>query len=247
MLRSLVFRVAFYVTTALFLIMGSPLLLAPRHVAMVYLARHAKATLWLMRVICGTKVEVRGREKLPDGAALIAAKHQSAWDTIGLIPLMRDPAMIMKAELLSIPVYGWFCRKFGMIPIRREMRGSALRQMMRDAVDRAEAGRDIVIFPEGTRQAPGAAPDYKPGVVMLYEKLGIPCVPVALNSGLFWPAGSTMRYPGTIVVEFLDPIPPGVPRREFLALLEDRIETATARLVEEGRAAAAGTGVSRSA
>jgi 1-acyl-sn-glycerol-3-phosphate acyltransferase len=198
---------------------------------MAGLSAHAHATLWWMRVICGTKVEVRGRDKLPPGAALIAAKHQSAWDTVGLIPLMRDPAMILKQELLSIPLYGWFCRKFEMIPVQRDLRGTALRQMVRDARARAAQGRDIVIFPEGTRRAPGAAPDYKPGVLMLYDQLGIPCVPVALNSGLFWPTGSTMRYPGTIVVEFLDPIPPGMPRREFSALLQERIETATARLV----------------
>ena len=231
MLRSLLFRAVFYANTALFLIIGSPLLLGPRRWAMAGLAAHARATLWWMRVICGTRVEVRGREKLPPGAALIAAKHQSAWDTIGLIPLMRDPAMIMKQELLSIPLYGWFSRKFEMIAVKRDMRGTALRQMARDAAARAAQGRDIVIFPEGTRQAPGAPPGYKPGVVMLYATLGIPCVPVAVNSGLFWPAGSTMRYPGTIVVEFLDPIPPGLPRREFAALLQERIETATARLM----------------
>ncbi len=231
MARSIIFRAVFYLNTALFLILGSPLLLGPRRLAMTALSLHARATLWWMRVICGTKVEVRGREKLPEGAALIAAKHQSAWDTIGLIPLMRDPAMILKRELLWIPVYGWFCRKFEMIPVQRDLRGAALRQMVRDARKRADQGRDIVVFPEGTRRAPGAAPAYKPGIVMLYEQLGLPCVPVALNSGVFWPTGSTMRYPGAIVVEFLDPIPPGVPRREFLPLLQERIETATARLV----------------
>ena len=236
MLRSLTFRAVFYLNTALFVILGSPLLLGPRRWAMAGLSAHARTTLWWMRVICGTKVEVRGREKLPEGAALIAAKHQSAWDTIGLIPLMRDPAMILKRELLLIPLYGWFCRKFEMIPVQRDLRGTALRQMMRVARERASQGRDIVIFPEGTRKPVEAAPDYKPGVVMLYEQLGIPCVPVALNSGLFWPTGSTMRYQGTILVEFLDPIPPGVPRRAFMPLLQERIETATARLVGEGRA-----------
>ncbi|MEJ2124948.1 MAG: lysophospholipid acyltransferase family protein, partial [Alphaproteobacteria bacterium] len=132
-------------------------------------ASHARATMWWMRIICGTRVEVRGRENLPEGAALIASKHQSAWDTTGLIPFLRDPAMIMKQELMYIPLYGWFSYKFGMIPVRRDRRGTALRRMAKDASDRAANGRDIVIFAEGTRRAPGAPPAYKPGVAMLYD------------------------------------------------------------------------------
>ncbi len=165
------------------------------------------------------------------GPALIASKHQSAWDTFGIIPFTRDPAMIMKKELLSVPLYGWFSRKFEMIPIQRELGPAALRQMARDAKDRAAQGRDIVIFPEGTRRAPGAPPAYKPGVLLLYEALGIPCIPVALNSGAFWPRGSIMRRPGTIVLEFLPAIPPGLPRGKFMAELQERIETASARLI----------------
>ena len=230
MARSLIFYVVFYVNTAVFLIFGSPLLLGPRRWAMAGLAAHARASMWWMRIICGTRVEVRGRENLPSDAAIIAAKHQSAWDTVGLIPLTRDPAMIMKKELLSLPLYGWFSRKFEMIPVRRDLGPTALRQMVREAVKRAAQGRDVVIFPEGTRRPPGALPDYKPGIVLLYQALGIPCVPVALNSGYFWPRHSIMRRPGTIIVEFLPAIPPGLPRAEFMALLQDRIETATAAL-----------------
>ncbi len=153
-----------------------------------------------------------GRKTCPRAPAIIASKHQSAWDTFGLIPLTRDPAMIMKQELLSLPLYGWFSRKFEMIPVRRDLGPTALRQMAREAAKRAAQGRDIVIFPEGTRRPPGAPPAYKPGIVLLYEALGIPCVPVALNSGYFWPRHSIMRRPGTIVVEFLPAIPPGLPR-----------------------------------
>lgn len=231
MLRSLIFYAVFYVNTALFLVFGSPLLLGPRSWAMAGLKAHAIASIWWMRLIVGTKLEVRGRENLPQGPAIIAAKHQSAWDTFGLIPLTRDPAMIMKEELLDLPLYGWFSRKFEMIPIRREIGPAALRQMTREAAKRAAQGRDIVIFPEGTRRPPGAPPAYKPGIILLYEELGIPCVPVALNSGVFWPRGSIMRRPGTLIVEFLPAIPPGLPRREFKALLEERIETATAHLL----------------
>jgi 1-acyl-sn-glycerol-3-phosphate acyltransferase len=230
MLRSLVFYVVFHLNTAAILILGSPLLLGPRRWAMAGLRFHAVSSMWWMRVICGTTVEVRGREKLPAGPALIAAKHQAAWDTFGLVPLLRDPAIVMKEELLSLPLYGWFSRKFEMIPIRRELGPRALRLMAREAAKRVAQGRDVLIFPEGTRRAPGASPAYRPGIALLYEELGVPCVPVALNSGLFWPRHSLVRKAGTIVVEFCDPIPPGLPRKAFTVMLQDRIETATAKL-----------------
>ncbi|MDX2265480.1 MAG: lysophospholipid acyltransferase family protein [Hyphomicrobiales bacterium] len=235
-LRSAIFLVVFYVNTAVFLIIGSPLLLGPRRWAMAGLKAHGLASVWWLRVICGVRMTVRGLDKLPPGAALVAAKHQAAWDTFALIPLLRDPAMVMKHELMSIPLYGWFSRKFGMIPVKREAGPSALRAMLREAKDRAARGREIVIFPEGTRREPGAPPQYFPGVVMLYEELGLPCAPIALNSGLFWPRRSILRHPGEIVVEILDPIPPGLPRREFLRRLQGSIETASARLMHEALA-----------
>lgn len=234
MLRSLIFVAVFYINTAVFLVFGSWLLLGPRSWAMAGLKAHALASIWWMRLIVGTKLEVRGRENLPQGPALVAAKHQSAWDTFGIVPLTRDPAIVMKEELFAIPLYGWFSRKFEMIGVRRERASAALKHMAADAKDRAAQGRDIVIFPEGTRRAPGAPPAYKPGVVLLYESLGLPCVPVALNSGLFWPRRSLIRRPGTLVVEFLPAIPPGLPRKEFSALLQERIETASAGLLPPG-------------
>ena len=236
MLRSLLFAVVFYATTAVFMIVGSPLLFGPRRWAMAALALHARCSLWLLRRIVGLGVEVRGLERLPPGPVLIAAKHQSAWDTFGLIPIFRDPALVMKAELMRIPLYGWFSRKFGMIPIRREAGASALREMLRAARDRADQGREVLVFPEGTRRAPGAPPDYKPGFLLMYEALGVPCTPIALNSGLFWPRRTLRRYPGTIVVEILETLPAGLKRAEFRARVIERIETATARLIEEGRA-----------
>jgi 1-acyl-sn-glycerol-3-phosphate acyltransferase len=230
LLRSLIFQVVFYLNTAVILILGSPLLLGPRSWAMAGLRFHAVTSLWWMRVICGTHMEVRGRDRLPAGPALVASKHQAAWETFALVPLLRDPAIVMKEELLSLPLYGWFSRKFEMIPIRRELGPRALRLMAREAAKRAAMGRDVLIFPEGTRRPPGAPPAYRPGIALLYEELGLPCVPVALNSGLFWPRHSLERRPGTIVVEFLEPIPPGLPRKVFVATLQERIETATARL-----------------
>jgi 1-acyl-sn-glycerol-3-phosphate acyltransferase len=232
-MRSFAFAVAFYGVTALFLLLGSPLLLAPRAWAMAGLRLHARTCLWLLRWLAGTRVEVRGLDKLPSGPFLIAAKHQSTWDTFALVPLFRDPAIVLKAELGFIPLYGLFCRKFEHILVRRERAAVALKSMVSDAVARAAEGREILIFPEGTRQLPGAEPDYKPGVLALYEGLGVPCVPVALNSGLFWPRRSLLRYPGTIVVECLEPLPPGLGRREFRAELQQRIETASQRLIAE--------------
>lgn len=233
--RSLAFTAAFYATTAVFVIAGSPLLLAPRRYAMMGLRLHARCCLWLLRTIVGTGIEVRGLENIPPGAALVASKHHAAWETFALVPLFADPAIVMKAELGWIPFYGWFARKFGHILVVRERGPAALRHLIADARARAAANRQIIIFPEGTRQHAGAPPSYKPGVVALYEGLGLPCVPVALNSGLFWPRHSLMRYPGTIVVEFLEAIPPGLPRAEFRATLESRIEDATGRLMDEQR------------
>jgi 1-acyl-sn-glycerol-3-phosphate acyltransferase len=145
--------------------------------------------------------------------------------------------MVMKAELGAIPLYGWFSHKFRHIFVKRDRGPSALKNLIRDARDRAAAGREIVIFPEGTRRPPGAPADYKPGFVALYEGLALPCIPLALNSGLFWPRRSLMRYPGTIVVEILDPVPAGLPRAQARALIEARIENACARLLAEARAA----------
>lgn len=233
--RSLLFALAFYVTTALFLVLGSWLLLAPRSWAMAGLRTHAIVSVWLLRVIAGTKLEVRGHDRLPAGACLVVSKHQSAWDTFGLVPLFRDPAIVLKDELKWIPFYGWFCVKFAHILVKRDKAAKALKAMIADAQLRVAQGREIVIFPEGTRQAPGAPPDYKPGYVALYEGLGVPCVPLALNSGVFWPRRRLIRHPGTIVVEFLEPIPPGLPRKEFRAVLEARLEAAAQRLVAEGR------------
>lgn len=242
MARSLLFNVLFYLTTTLYVVLGSPLLFAPRSWAMAALANHARFELWLLKTIVGTKLEVRGRDKLPKSACLVASKHQSAWETFALIPLFRDPALLMKRELFWIPFHGWFSRKFEMIPVDRDKGPSALRGMVREAKKRVADGREIIIFPEGTRRAPGAPPDYRTGVALLYESLGVPCVPVALNSGWFWPRRSLMRRPGTIVVEFLDPIPPGLPKAEFLRRLADAIEGASARLLAEAKAEEPGVG-----
>ena len=233
MIRAVLYTMVFYVVSALFLVLGSWLLLGPRSWAMVMLSAHGGTCMWLLEKIVGTRIEVRGAENLPRDAVLVASKHQSAWDTFALVPLLHDPAIIMKRELMWIPFYGWFSAKFRMIFVRREAGPSSLRGMASDALDRVGAGRHVLIFPEGTRREPGAEPAYKPGVLYLYERLGIPCVPLALNSGLYWPRRSLKRHPGTIIVEFLKPIPPGLPRKEFSKRLERSIETASDALIVE--------------
>jgi len=237
MARSLLFSLLFYVTTALFVLLGSPLLFAPRSWAMAALRLHCRTELWLLKHIVGLDYEVRGLDKLPKGPCLVASKHQSAWETFALIPLFRDPTLLMKRELFWIPFHGWFSYKFGMIPVDRDKGPTALRRMLHAAQERIASGREIILFPEGTRRPPGAPPDYKTGIVLLYNALKVPCVPVALNSGVFWPRRSWLRKPGKVVVEILDPIPPGLPKVEFLSRLEGAIETASNRLLAEAKAA----------
>jgi 1-acyl-sn-glycerol-3-phosphate acyltransferase len=139
----------------------------------------------------------------------------------------------MKRELFWIPFHGWFSHKFDMIPVDRDRGPAALRRMLKEAKTRIADGREIIIFPEGTRKTPGAPPDYKTGIVLLYDTLHVPCVPVALNSGVFWPRRSLLRRPGTVIVEILDPIPPGLPKAEFMQRLQTAIETASERLRAE--------------
>jgi len=239
--RSLFYALTFYATTALFLLLGSWLLLAPRRWAMAGLKLHGQTCVALLKFICGTSLEVRGAENVPPGACLIVSKHQSAWDTFALIPLFDDPAIVLKDELKWIPVYGWFCVKFEHILVKREKASVALKALIRDAKDRIADGRQILIFPEGTRTAPGAAPDYKPGYIALYEALGVPAVPLALNSGVYWPRRSFWRYPGTIVIEFLPAMPPGLPRAAFRGQVEAALETACGRLHDEARSQSHGS------
>lgn len=233
--RSLLFNVAFYANLILWLILLVPGFLVPRRVFMEGVKLWARSSLWLLRVIAGTKVEVRGREKIPSGGALVAAKHQSLWETFALVPLFDDPTFILKRELMWIPLFGWYTWKADCIPVNRKAGSQALVQMTAKAKDEARHGRQILIFPEGTRRPAGAPPAYKYGVAHLYQNLGFPCIPIALNSGLYWPRRRFIRRPGTIILEVLDPIQPGMPREDFFKLMQDRIEEASDRLLAEGR------------
>jgi len=235
LVRSFAFSVAFYANLAAHSVAALPTLVLPRRFVLAFIRSYARSTLWLLRVICGITVQWRGLDKIPPGACIVACKHQSAWETIALYAVMADPAYILKRELMWLPLYGWYARKARLIPVNRSAGMAALSRMAAIAQRELAHGRQIVIFPEGTRRAPGAEPDYKPGVAFLYGRAGVPCVPMALNSGLFWPRRSLERVPGTIVVEALEPIPPGLGRATFMAQLESTLEQATARLVAEAR------------
>lgn len=232
--RSALFTGAFFATTAVMSIIGAPVFLFfPQPIGVGYTQLWGRVSLFLLRVLAGVRVEVRGLEHLPAGPALIAAKHQSAFETFALLPLLVCPTMVMKIELLKIPLFGAYSRMTGMILVDRTKGGVALRDMVQRGREETAKGRQIVIFPEGTRRPPGAPPAYQPGVAMLYKGLGIPTVPVALNSGLFWPRRSFRKYPGTIVVEFLPPIEPGLDSKAFLKRMETAIEATGDRLLAE--------------
>ncbi len=241
LLRSALFNLLLVSTTAILGVLGLPLLaLDRRHVCRLRDA-WIRLELALLRATAGLEHRVEGVEHLPaDGRCLVASKHQSAWETLALHTLFPDPAIVLKRELLRLPLLGWYFRKVGMVPIDRSAGAAALRRMTAEARRLSAAGRPIAIYPQGTRVAPGADAPYRPGVYALYRALGVPAVPVALDSGRFWPRLSFAKRPGTITVRILPPIPPGLDRRAFMARLEDAIETASRELLE--RPAARRTG-----
>jgi len=235
-LRSLVFNILFYPVFLFWAVIALPTLVMPRAALMRIASWWARSNIFLMRVVCNIKVEFRGVKKIPKGPLIVAAKHQSMWETISLLRFFDAPFFVLKRELTWIPLFGLFLVKANMIAIDRGAGARALKAMMRRAAEEVRHGRQFLIFPEGTRRPVGAAPHYKTGVGLIYGNCAVPCLPVALNSGLFWPRRTFLRYPGTLVVEFLDPLPPGLPRDEFLARIEAVIEEATGRLVAAGQA-----------
>jgi 1-acyl-sn-glycerol-3-phosphate acyltransferase len=237
-IRSVLFNIAFYVVTAVMLVASLPFFfILPQGFGMWVVRTWARAAVWLHVWVAGVKVEVRGRENIPKTGAIVASKHQSAFETFALIPLLRNPTIVMKRSIRWLPIFGQYTVRTGMIHVDREGKTSALRDLAARARTELDKGREIIIFPEGTRRPPGAKPDYQPGIALLYRTLDVPVVPVALNSGLFWPRRQFVHQPGTIVIEFLPAIPPGLDSRAFLTRLQGAIETASNALVEEGRAA----------
>jgi 1-acyl-sn-glycerol-3-phosphate acyltransferase len=232
--RSIVFNALFYLNLVLLLIVEMAALIISRR-AVISVARFwARSSLWMLRVICNIDVAWTGLEKIPPGAVIVGSKHQSFWETFALLTLFPDPTFIVKRELMWIPMFGWCLWRGGMIPVDRGAGKQAMTVMNARARAELENGRQIIIFPEGTRRPPGAEPKYKYGIAFVYAEGAAPCLPIALNSGLFWPRRRFIRRPGTIRLEILDPIPPGLDREAFFARLQHDIETATARLLVQG-------------
>lgn len=231
LIRSTAFLVLFYLWSATLLILAAPLLAGPRTGVVWLLQLWNSGLVVMLRGVCGVRVEVRGREHIPKGAALIAMKHQCMFDAMGLWHHLPQACYVLKKSLLMIPLFGWFTMKARMIVVDRQGHAKALRKMLADAALRIQEGRQVIIFPEGTRKKPGAPTDYKPGVAGLYRELDLPVIPVATNAGVHWSA--LTKTPGTIVYEFLAPIGPGLKRAEFMRTLEERLEAASTALVGE--------------
>jgi 1-acyl-sn-glycerol-3-phosphate acyltransferase len=244
-IRSAIFNFVFYAAFIFLMVVGSPCLLLGRAATLGLVRLWARLSVALLRIICGTKLEFRNLHLLPKGPALIAAKHQSFFETFALITVLDDFSFILKKELAALPLFGWYVRASEQIGIDRARRGAVLSQLYREVGHKLSQRRQIVIFPEGTRRTVGAPPAYKPGIAALCARFQLPCTPVALNSGLFWPRRGFLRWPGTVVIEILPAIAPDMPRDEFLPKLQHAIETATSALV--AGALAADPGLQRAA
>lgn len=222
-LRSALFNLVFFTVTAVMAVIGLPLLVMPDRALWAYARLWVRMVLWLLRVLVGLRVVVTGAERLPDGPGLVAAQHQSAFDTIIWLLLLPRPAIVLKQELLRIPIYGQFCRKFGMIPIDRSAGGAAIRSLLRGADAATAAGRPVLIFPEGTRAEPGTRQPFQPGVVALARRIGGSVVPVATDSGLHWGRRAFRKQPGIITIAVLPPVAVTADRDLFVTRLETAI------------------------
>ncbi|NBS01720.1 MAG: 1-acyl-sn-glycerol-3-phosphate acyltransferase [Rhizobiales bacterium] len=237
--RMRLFTVLVYPAFFLWMLIGSPFLLLPRRALIRMMSVWGKVFIGFCRVFAGLKLEIRGREHLPEGPVLIAAKHQSAWETLALLGLFDDPCFVMKRELQKIPLMGQYIIRSHQIPLNRQGGPSDMKKLIKMAKTEVHAGqgRQIILFPEGTRRPVDAPPEYRNGISMIYAMLDVACVPLAHNAGLFWPNGYTPSRTGTIIVEFLPAIPSGMPRDAFQQMIEQQLETASSRLVAEGRRA----------
>jgi 1-acyl-sn-glycerol-3-phosphate acyltransferase len=231
--RSLVFQIAFFVNVAVLMLIWLPGLLMRRQASMELGRTWGRTSLWLLDKICSVKIEYRGVENIPSGPVIVACKHQSIWETFVLPIKFPDFSFILKHELIWLPFFGWYLLAAEQIAIDRAKGGKLLPQIIQKVKNLFAQGRQLFIFPEGTRRPIGAPPEYKFGVAHIYRETGAPCLPVALNSGLFWARRSILVRPGTIVMEFLPIIPPGLEPREFFTKLQDTMETATERLIDE--------------
>ena len=230
--RSILFAGLFYLWSLFLCVLFLPALLLPRGIVAWAFKLWAGGVIFLLRVCCGIRVELRGREHMPTRRALVAAKHQCMFDVFAQFVALPDSCFVMRKELMIIPFFGWYAWKQRMVVVDREGGGVALRQMVRDGQDRLAEERQLLIFPEGHRGEPGVAGDYQPGVAGLYRDLGLPAHLVATNSGVHWPAHGVLRRPGVIVFQFLEPLPAGMKRADFMRQMQERIEAASNALLE---------------
>jgi 1-acyl-sn-glycerol-3-phosphate acyltransferase len=239
-LRSLIFDALLYGLMAVMGIVFAPMAIWSVDGAYRAVKIYAGSVLWLLRVICGLRVETRG--PIPTGEVIVASKHQSFLDILILVQALPRPKFIMKQELRWAPILGLYAMRIGSTPVNRGARSKAMKDMLAHVGKTGSAARQLVIYPQGTRVLPGAFLPYKVGAGVLYERLGNPCVPAATNVGVFWSRRSPYRRPGLAVVEFLDVIPPGLLVPEFMARVEATVETASNRLMREAGFTAAATG-----
>lgn len=233
-LRSLLYQILFLPWTLGLCLLYLPLLVLAQRRTIQHAARFwLEGALWLQKTVLGLSFEVRGAEHLRRHGAILAAKHQSAWETMVFHRLVGDPAFVLKKELLKLPLIGWYMTRTEQIAIDRSAGGSALKQMLEGGKRALEQGRALIVFPEGHRQPAGQGGRYHPGVFKLYEALSVPVVPIALNSGMFWGRNAFLRHPGRIVLQILPPIAPGLPREAFMHQLQEAIEGTTKRLEAE--------------
>ncbi|KAF0227973.1 MAG: hypothetical protein FD175_2367 [Beijerinckiaceae bacterium] len=232
-LRSALFQVAFYLNCTFWFLAAMLAWPFPSGVMMWFARSWARTSLFLHEHIVGARVEFRGLERIPKGPVLVAAKHYSAWETMALLLFFPKATYILKRELLRTPLFGWHLLKAEQIPIDRGQRAQAMAKMQAHAKAAMGRGRQLLIFPEGTRRKVGAKPDYKYGVARLYAQLDVPCVPVAMTSGLAWPRNTLLHYPRPILVEFLEPIPAGLTPEVFFERVQETIESNTNRLLAE--------------
>ena len=231
-IRTILFNIAFYLWTGLCTLMT--LLTLPLPFKWAFFPQDIWAwgtnkVLW----VAGMRVEFRGLENIPDRPCLISSKHQSAFDTIVFFSILPKAAIVCKKELLELPIFGWYMKKIEEIPIDRSAGGAAIKEMVRASKKALGKGRSIIIFPEGTRVDVSKTKEFQPGIYALYKMLKVPVVPVALNSGYFWPSGQFLKKPGTIVLEFLPPIPADLEKESFMNSLENEMNSATEKLITE--------------
>lgn len=230
-IRSFFFNLAFVGGTIIIVLFSMPLLFFPQGGVIFAGFCWTKYLGFILKYIAGITYEIKG--KIPEEAAFIAVKHQSAWETMMFFRFLKAPVFLMKKELFNIPILGRYFAKSRMIKVEREKSAFPLKSIIRQMENIFKEGRSVIIFPEGTRVDPFEHKPYKPGIALIYEAIGKEVFPVALNAGLFWGRRSFIKYPGTISVEFLDPIPAGLAPKKFLEMLETTIETASIRLREE--------------